>query len=207
MTNGSELRKDSDSDGVPDDKDYCVNTPGSPMNNGCPFIDSDRDGVVDSADHCPQIKGDMTNNGCPTAIKKPVENKIIETDNDTKLQLEKKNSDLNALASRIKFESGNYNFTQDTYPYLMDLARILTTEPSSVRFKVIGHTDSSGSYEANRKLSYMRASAVRNYLVDSGILKDRIDIEGLGEAKPIDTNLTKEGRSKNRRVEIKILKN
>ena len=207
MTNGSELRKDSDSDGVPDDKDYCVNTPGSPMNNGCPFVDSDKDGVVDSADHCPQIKGDLTNHGCPTATKKPVENKIIETVNDTKLQLEKKNSDLNALARGIKFESGNYNFTQDTYPYLLDLSRILSSEPNSMRFKIIGHTDSSGSYEANRKLSYMRASAVRNYLVDSGILKDRIDIEGLGEAEPIETNLTKEGRSKNRRVEIKILSN
>ena len=86
-----------------------------------------------------------------------------------------------------------------------NLAKRLTQEPTSVRFKVIGHTDSTGSYEANRVLSERRASAVRNYLVDSGIEKSRIDIEGLGESDPIDTNLTVEGRANNRRVEIIII--
>lgn len=188
--------KDSDSDGVPDNKDYCVNSAGLPENNGCPYSDSDGDGVVDKADHCPQIKGDPANNGCPAPKK------VAEVVGVVEVPVE----NLETVAKRIKFESGNYNFTQDTYPYLIDLAKILIQEPPSSRFKIVGHTDSSGEYEANRALSERRASAVRNYLVDSGIDKSRIDIEGLGESDPIDTNLTEEGRSNNRRVDIIIIK-
>ncbi len=188
---------DSDSDGVPDDKDFCPNSAGFPENNGCPYTDSDGDGVVDKADHCPTIAGDPGNHGCPAP-------KVVEKVKEVKQEEPKK--DLVEVAKRIKFESGNYNFTQDTYPFLIDLAKILIQEPKDVRFKIVGHTDSSGSYEANRELSYRRASAVRNYLVDSGISKDRIDIEGLGESDPIDSNLTVEGRANNRRVDIQILK-
>ena len=186
---------DSDGDGVPDDKDYCKNKSGLPENNGCPYADSDGDGLVDKDDHCPQIKGDPANNGCPA--KKEVI-KVVEV-------IEQPVQDLVTIAKKIQFQSGNYNFTQETYPYLNNLAKRLTQEPTSVRFKVIGHTDSTGSYEANRVLSERRASAVRNYLVDSGIEKSRIDIEGLGESDPIDTNLTVEGRANNRRVEIIII--
>jgi len=188
--------KDTDSDGVPDDKDYCINSAGFPENNGCPYSDSDGDGMVDKADHCPQIKGYPSHNGCPAPKKL---DKVVEV-------VEAPLEDLATVTKRIKFESGNYNFTQDTYPYLIDLAKILINEPSNTTFKVVGHTDSSGSYEANRALSERRASAVRNYLVDSGIPKRRIEISGLGESDPIDTNLTAEGRANNRRVEIIIVK-
>ncbi len=188
---------DSDSDGVPDDKDYCINSAGFPENNGCPYSDSDGDGVVDKADHCPSVKGDPANHGCP-ALKDL--KKVIE------VKEEKPKEDLVTIAKKIQFESGNYNFTQETYPFIIDLAKILIEKPKDIRFKIVGHTDSTGSYEANRELSLRRASAVRNYLVDSGIAKDRIDIEGLGESDPIDSNLTEDGRANNRRVDIIILK-
>ncbi len=197
--------KDSDSDGVPDDKDYCPRTSGLPSNFGCPLIDSDRDGVIDSADHCPQIKGDPANNGCPLAPADNSETENTEADTDV-TDTDTQRKDVELIASKIKFESGNYNFKQDTYIHLQELVKILTKEPADTRFKIVGHTDSAGSYEANRRLSYMRASAVRNYLADSGISKDRIDIEGLGESNPIDDNLTAEGRARNRRVEVLILK-
>ena len=68
---------------------------------------------------------------------------------------------------------------------------------------VVGHTDSTGSEEYNQKLSERRADAVKKYLVDSGHVKaDMITAEGRGEAEPIADNKTKEGRAKNRRVEI-----
>lgn len=187
---------DSDADGIPDSKDFCPNAKGTADNNGCPYTDSDGDGVVDRADHCPQIKGYPSNNGCPAPPK------VIEVKEEPK----EPTMDLVTVAKKIKFESGNYNFTQDTYPYLIDLAKILIQEPASTNFKIIGHTDSSGSYEANRALSVRRASAVRNYLVDSGISKSRITIQGLGESEPLDTNLTAEGRANNRRVEIIMIK-
>lgn len=190
------LPKDFDRDGVIDAEDDCTDVFGFADNRGCPYPDTDKDGVIDKADDCPQIKGDPANNGCP------VEKKVVEVVE----VVEEPVADLVTVAKKIQFESGNYNFTQDTYPYLIDLAKILIQKPTSVQFKIVGHTDSTGSYEANRTLSLRRASAVRNYLVDSGISKGRIEIDGLGESDPIDTNLTEEGRANNRRVQIIIIK-
>lgn len=69
----------------------------------------------------------------------------------------------------------------------------------------IGHTDSIGSDAYNKKLSLRRANAVKAYLVSKGIEANRIYTEGKGESQPIADNKTKEGRAKNRRVEIEVV--
>ena len=69
----------------------------------------------------------------------------------------------------------------------------------------IGHTDSIGSNAYNQKLSVRRANAVKAYLVSKGIEANRIYTEGKGETQPIADNKTKEGRAKNRRVEIEVV--
>jgi OmpA-OmpF porin, OOP family len=69
----------------------------------------------------------------------------------------------------------------------------------------IGHTDSIGSKAYNQKLSLRRASAVKAYLVSKGIEANRIYTEGKGETQPVADNKTKEGRAKNRRVEIEVV--
>ena len=84
----------------------------------------------------------------------------------------------------------------------------LVTKLKAVNLEVviaIGHTDSIGSDAYNQKLSVRRAEAVKGYMVSKGIPANRIYTEGKGEKQPVASNKTKEGRSKNRRVEIEVV--
>jgi OOP family OmpA-OmpF porin len=69
----------------------------------------------------------------------------------------------------------------------------------------IGHADSIGSDAYNQKLSVRRAESVKAYLVSKGIEANRIYTEGKGEKQPVADNKTREGRAKNRRVEIEVI--
>jgi len=67
-----------------------------------------------------------------------------------------------------------------------------------------GHTDNVGSDAYNQKLSERRTNSVKDFVVKKGVESGRISSQGFGESKPIADNKTKEGRAKNRRVEIKV---
>ncbi len=69
----------------------------------------------------------------------------------------------------------------------------------------VGHTDTVGGDAANQKLSVSRAEAVKAYLVSKGIEKNRVYTEGKGSKQPVADNKTKEGKTKNRRVEIEVV--
>lgn len=105
--------------------------------------------------------------------------------------------------SPILFETGKFlpNSIESTIK-LDSIADILVRQP---KYTVIisGHTDSQGtaSYD-NKNLSIKRADAVKQYLVDKGIDKNRIITEGYGFDRPVADNSTSEGRAQNRRVEI-----
>lgn len=87
---------------------------------------------------------------------------------------------------------------------LQTLYNFLKENPR-VRIKIIGHTDSVGTDQANQILSEGRSASVKNEMVKRGIKADRIETEGRGESEPIDTNDTEEGRQNNRRVVIQVL--
>jgi len=68
-----------------------------------------------------------------------------------------------------------------------------------------GHTDSVGSDAYNIKLSMRRANAVKAFLISKGIPANRIFTSGKGESSPVASNKTREGRAKNRRVEVEVV--
>ena len=86
---------------------------------------------------------------------------------------------------------------------LGNLAESLQKYPKT-EVLIVGHTDARGSDDYNQGLSNRRADSAADYLVAQGIARNRIRIEGRGEAEPIATNDTDEGRQLNRRVEIAI---
>ena len=84
----------------------------------------------------------------------------------------------------------------------------LVSKMSAINLEVIiavGHTDSDGADAANQKLSVARAESVKAYLTSKGIEKNRVYTEGKGEKQPVADNKTKEGKQKNRRVEIEVV--
>jgi outer membrane protein OmpA-like peptidoglycan-associated protein len=101
-------------------------------------------------------------------------------------------------------------FATDSAAVRPDLTSDLRTVASSLlkypnsRIEVIGHTDNTGSAAYNQDLSQRRAVSVASVLRESGVPGARVAAYGRGEDQPIASNLTPEGRAKNRRVEIII---
>jgi len=80
-------------------------------------------------------------------------------------------------------------------------------EYADTNIQIFGYTDADGTDEYNLKLSQERAASVRNYLVSKGLAASRFTTTGMGEADPIATNETVDGKSQNRRVELAITAN
>ena len=102
----------------------------------------------------------------------------------------------------ILFDVNSDKIKPESYGVMKDIANVLT-ENSSVRVKIIGHTDSDGSDADNLTLSKQRAESVKASLVkDFGIDASRLETDGKGESQPVDKNTTSEGKANNRRVEF-----
>lgn len=180
---------DNDFDGIPDSVDQCINEPEDPDgyddDDGCPDLDNDNDKVVDVEDECPNEKGDVNNNGCP---KKYEGVEITETHI--------------RINQKIHFAYNKAVIKRTSYWILAQVAQVLKDYPE-ITLSIEGHTDSRGSDKYNKKLSQKRAQAVLEHLVTQHrIARGRLSARGFGEEKPIEPNLTEEGRAANRRVEF-----
>ena len=104
----------------------------------------------------------------------------------------------------VNFESDSAVLLPSSLVVLDRVATSLKDWPE-VRVEVAGHTDSTNTVVHNQKLSDRRAESVRNYLIGQGVAAARLTAKGYGEGTPIANNATKEGRAKNRRVELRKL--
>jgi len=105
----------------------------------------------------------------------------------------------------VFFDTGLSTLKTTSYKSLNDLVEVMKLKPSLI-IEIGGHTDNTGSTEINLKLSQDRADAVRNYLIKKGISSSRITAVGYGDSLPVFENSTEEGKAKNRRTEVKIIK-
>jgi len=108
------------------------------------------------------------------------------------------------MPSEVTFAVNSSNIEPGFRSTLDGLASTLN-EYEQTYIDVLGHTDSTGSDAFNQALSERRATSVAGYLSSRGVNSARVGTRGFGESQPRATNVTEEGRSSNRRVEIRLV--
>jgi OOP family OmpA-OmpF porin len=136
-------------------------------------MDSDGDGVTDDKDQCPNTPKGAT-----------VDARGCWT-----------------YAAVVLFDFDSDKIKSEAHPMLDEAVIILKKNPA-INVEIDGHTDNVGPAAYNMKLSERRANAVMKYFVDNGVEAERLTVKGFGLTRPAAGNDTKEGRAKNRRVEL-----
>jgi outer membrane protein OmpA-like peptidoglycan-associated protein len=108
-----------------------------------------------------------------------------------------------SLKTDAGFGTGSSNVHPEAYKELDQIARIMVDYPQTT-IMIEGHTDNTGSETFNILLSERRANHIKHHFLQRGVSTKRIAVVGVGEARPIATNTTAQGRQMNRRVEIII---
>jgi outer membrane protein OmpA-like peptidoglycan-associated protein len=109
------------------------------------------------------------------------------------------------ILRNVFYATDSYELKPESKVELNKVLNLLNNNPT-LQIEISGHTDNVGSDSYNKELSMNRARSVYNYLTEHGIDSKRLTYKGYGENQPIATNETPEGRAKNRRTEIKVLK-
>ncbi|CCH00974.1 OmpA/MotB domain protein [Fibrella aestuarina BUZ 2] len=105
----------------------------------------------------------------------------------------------------LTFDTNSARITTESQPNVNDLIEIMKAYPG-LQINIQGHTDNTGNADTNRKLSIDRANAVRSALIAADVAADRVTAQGFGAEKPTASNDTAEGRQKNRRIDVVVLK-
>jgi len=176
---------DTDCDGIPDYRDKCSQSPPGALVDpeGCP-LDGDNDGVPDGLDDCPDSDSGLVVDRSGCIDLSPLEKPMV----------------LN-----IKYQSGSFEIDRATREKLEKLSRIML-QAAAVRVEINGYTDNIGTARANKLLSQKRANRLKDYLVSLGVDSNRLIPLGKGEINFIASNETREGRQKNRRIELIFFK-
>jgi len=154
-----------------------------------------------------KLKNDMSE---LERAKSELEKRLQDEINNKQVKVEMQDKGLViTFVSEVLFDSGKAKLRHDSYSKLDKVASVLNTTVADLNVGVEGHTDNvpikRSGWKSNWELSTARALSVLHYLSDKSVAEPRLAAIGYGEYKPVTTNDTKEGRQKNRRVEIVIL--
>lgn len=106
----------------------------------------------------------------------------------------------------VYFDTGSAKIKAESFAILDANVAQLKKNKKDVKVLIVGYTDNVGKPANNQKLSEARAKSVQDYMVSKGIKADHISSKGMGDANPIADNKTKEGKAKNRRIEMETVK-
>lgn len=205
---------DQDGDGIKDADDRCPAEAG-PAPDGCPDPDPDHDGIKGLNDQCPNEAGPEPH-GCPDRDDDGIRDSVDQCPDqpETKNGIQDADGCPDELPAEVKkfsgvipgitFQSGRATIHPSSFE-LLDRAAAVLLQYGAIRLEVSGHTDNQGSAELNRRLSTERAEAVKSYLEAKGVAPERLEARGFGPDKPVADNRTAAGRSKNRRIEFRLL--
>ncbi|GAA4803606.1 hypothetical protein GCM10023231_35790 [Olivibacter ginsenosidimutans] len=148
--------------------------------------DSDGDGVADKFDKCPNTPAgtQVDGSGCPIKFPEP------DTANLS-----------TGSYSNIQFEFDSSVLKTSSYPVLDQVSSDLRASGATITLE--GNASEEGTEDYNYQLGLDRANSVKNYLVNSGVAADQINVVSNGETKPVASNATEEGRQLNRNVQFK----
>jgi len=204
---------DSDYDGIPDEDDYCPDTPADAKGfidiHGCP-IDSDADSYPDYRDNCPHNRqGAVVDiNGCPVdsdsdGVPDGLDN-CPGTTTGTKIdKFGCPDLAFMKVPTILNIRYRDNSFEIDPYSKkALDSMVVILKQARTVNIEIFGYTDNNGTVSENKKLAQRRANRVRDYLVRIGIDTNRMTTTGRGAVNFVASNKTEPGRQQNRRVEL-----
>ncbi|MDP5170780.1 MAG: OmpA family protein [Bacteroidia bacterium] len=220
---------DRDRDGVPDRDDQCPDERGKQMYLGCPDPVQEPTAEITEVNQPaakPKLQPQETKqpdplNGvtpagpivnAPVITGRPMDqqssasqiqdqaSRVPSTLTDSKL------NEINRKLQNIYFENASFELTEEGKSILDEVSRFMKEYPD-IELQVLGHADATGSEKNNIVLAIQRAYKVKYYLVyDKEIRMARISSDGYSSNEPINTNDSEEGRSMNRRVELKVVR-
>ena len=141
--------------------------------------------MLDVDDACPLVPGVVAERGCL----------------EKKLKIEGGQ----IVIERVEFAVDKDVILERSEPILSDVLQTLQNSPELTLIRIEGHTDDRGKDDANMDLSRRRARSVGKWLIDHGIVAERLEAWGCGETRPTQSNKKRAGRQANRRVEFHIL--
>ncbi len=195
------LKVDTDGDGLSDYDEVMV------YKTDPRVADTDKDGLSDGDEvrrtHTDPLKADTDGGGINDGDEVKRGTNPLDPSDDTPSVPMKLEKGKTIILEGVTFPSGSAKLAKSSEPTLKKALLALQLNPG-LRVEIAGHTDNAGKVSTNDRLSMNRAEAVKSWMVMRGIPSNQVTAVGYGSRFPVASNVTAEGRTKNRRIEFHV---